>query len=158
MATRLNPQARALLDGFLARFEEAILERISPALARVGGSGARMCPAPGCRRPGAGPRNRFFCREHARSLSKAAQDRILAKARRDAPREASSARAARVSSRRKPRGPLDMSCRVEGCKNTSRGPRYGFICDEHLKTLGKKQQQEAREKYKARRAAAAAKA
>lgn len=158
MATRLNPQARALLGEFLTRFEEAILERIGPALERVGSAGARMCPAPGCRRPGAGPRNRFFCREHARSLSKSAQDRILAKARRDAPREPPSARGARISSRRKPRGPLDMNCRADGCKNKSRGPRFGFICDEHRKTLGKKQQQEAREKYKARRAAAAAKA
>lgn len=157
MATRLNPQVRALLDGFLARFEEAILERIGPAVERAGrASGARMCPAPGCRRPSAGPRNRFFCSDHARSLSTAAQDRILAKASREAPRQPASARVG--IRRRKPRGPLDMRCRVEGCKNLSRGPRFGFICDEHLKSLSKKQQQEAREKYKAQRAAAAAKA
>jgi hypothetical protein len=39
---------------------------------------------------------------------------------------------------------LDMSCRVEGCKNRSRGPRFGFICEEHLKSLSKKQQEAAR--------------
>ena len=42
---------------------------------------------------------------------------------------------------------LDMSCRVEGCKNKSRGPRYGFICEEHLKSLSKKQQEAAREAW-----------
>jgi hypothetical protein len=49
-----------------------------------------------------------------------------------------------------------MRCRVEGCKNLSRGPRFGFICDDHRKSLGKRQQAEAREKYKAKRAAARA--
>jgi hypothetical protein len=45
---------------------------------------------------------------------------------------------------------LDMSCRVEGCKNRSRGPRYGFICEEHLKALSKKQQEAAREAWNAK--------
>jgi hypothetical protein len=45
---------------------------------------------------------------------------------------------------------LDMSCRVEGCKNRSRGPRYGFICEEHLKSLSKKQQEASREAWNAK--------
>jgi len=45
---------------------------------------------------------------------------------------------------------LDMSCRVEGCKNRSRGPRYGFICEEHLKSLSKKQQEAARDAWNAK--------
>jgi hypothetical protein len=45
---------------------------------------------------------------------------------------------------------LDMSCRVEGCKNRSRGPRFGFICEEHLKSLSKKQQEAAREAWNAK--------
>lgn len=28
---------------------------------------------------------------------------------------------------------LDMACRAPGCKNRSKGPRYHFLCDEHLK-------------------------
>jgi hypothetical protein len=39
---------------------------------------------------------------------------------------------------------------VEGCKNLSRGPRFGFICDEHRKALSKKAQQAARDAYKAK--------
>jgi len=56
----------------------------------------------------------------------------------------------------KRRGPaagkkLDMSCRVAGCKNQSKGPRFGFMCAEHMK-LPKKEQQAAREAWKAKHA------
>jgi len=33
----------------------------------------------------------------------------------------------------------DMSCRYPGCKNRSKGPRFRFLCEEHLK-LPKKQE------------------
>ncbi len=61
----------------------------------------------------------------------------------------------------KRRGPnkgkkLDMRCRVAGCKNISRGPRFGFICDEHRKKLSAKEQLAAREKWKAAHAKKAA--
>ena len=49
---------------------------------------------------------------------------------------------------------LDMSCRVAGCKNRSRGPRFGFMCDEHGKKLSKAQQRAARDAWKAKHAAA----
>ncbi len=48
---------------------------------------------------------------------------------------------------------LDMRCRVKGCRNLSKGPRFGFICDEHRAKLSKKQQQAARESWKAKQAA-----
>jgi len=38
----------------------------------------------------------------------------------------------------------DMRCRVKGCKNRSKGPRFGYICEEHLKKLSKAQQRKAR--------------
>ncbi len=47
---------------------------------------------------------------------------------------------------------LDMSCRVEGCKNRSGGPLHGYMCKEHQK-LPKKAQQAARDAWKARHAA-----
>ena len=47
---------------------------------------------------------------------------------------------------------LDMSCRVAGCKNRSGGPRNGFMCEEHAK-LPKKQQQAARDAWKAKQLA-----
>jgi hypothetical protein len=47
---------------------------------------------------------------------------------------------------------LDMSCRVEGCPNTSKGPRFGFMCEDHLKKLSKKEQQAARDAWKAKHA------
>ena len=46
---------------------------------------------------------------------------------------------------------LDMNCRVAGCKNKSGGPRHGFMCAEHQK-LPKKEQQAARDAYKAKKA------
>ena len=61
---------------------------------------------------------------------------------------------AKASRRGRPGRALDMSCRVEGCKNRSRGPRFGFICDEHRKKLSKKDQQAARDAWKARATAA----
>ncbi len=33
----------------------------------------------------------------------------------------------------------DMRCRYPGCKNRSKGPRFRFLCEEHLK-LPKKEQ------------------
>lgn len=47
------------------------------------------------------------------------------------------------------RGALDMICRVPGCKNRSRGPRFGFICDDHRKKLSAKEQAEVRAKHNA---------
>lgn len=52
---------------------------------------------------------------------------------------------------RRPRRKLDMRCRVAGCKNLSRGPRFGFICDEHRKQLSKKDQEAARAAWNAKR-------
>ena len=46
---------------------------------------------------------------------------------------------------------LDMRCRVDGCKNRSRGPRFGYICDVHQAKLSKRQQQAARDAYNAKR-------
>lgn len=45
---------------------------------------------------------------------------------------------------------LDMNCRVAGCKNKSRGPRFGFICDDHRKKLNKTDQQAARDAWNAK--------
>ena len=44
-----------------------------------------------------------------------------------------------------------MRCRYPGCKNKSKGPRFRFLCEEHLK-LPKKDQAEALAKYAAKKA------
>ncbi|HTO98978.1 MAG TPA: hypothetical protein VMK66_18135 [Myxococcales bacterium] len=108
---------------------------------RLGG-GVRMCPYPGCGKAGAGPRNRWFCREHSRSVPVREQKRILAERAKETQ---AAARLARGGTGRR----LDMRCRVEGCKNTSRGPRFGYICDKHRSELSAKEQREAREKWNA---------
>ena len=41
---------------------------------------------------------------------------------------------------------LDMHCRYPGCKNRSKGPRFRFLCEEHLK-LPKKRQEEVLAKW-----------
>jgi len=33
----------------------------------------------------------------------------------------------------------DMSCRYPGCTNRSKGPRFRFLCEEHLKLPKRKQ-------------------
>jgi len=40
----------------------------------------------------------------------------------------------------------DMRCRYPGCKNRSKGPRFRFFCEEHLK-LPKKEQDVALAKW-----------
>ena len=45
----------------------------------------------------------------------------------------------------------DMSCRYPGCKNRSKGPRFRFLCQEHLK-LPKKKQDELLAKWTAKNA------
>ncbi len=42
---------------------------------------------------------------------------------------------------------LDMRCRYPGCKNRSKGPRFRFLCEEHLK-LPRKEQEAALAKRK----------
>src|SRR2546428_13767345 len=42
---------------------------------------------------------------------------------------------------------LDMHCRYPGCKNRSKGPRFRFLCEDHLK-LPKAKVQAAIEKSK----------
>lgn len=46
---------------------------------------------------------------------------------------------------------LDMRCRYAGCKNKSKGPRFRFLCAEHLK-LPKKEQEAALVKYAEKKA------
>jgi len=46
---------------------------------------------------------------------------------------------------------LDMSCRVDGCRNRSRGPRFHFLCAEHGKKLSAREKKAVAEAYKAKR-------
>jgi hypothetical protein len=47
---------------------------------------------------------------------------------------ANGARKAAPGRRGPPKGrKLDMHCRYPGCKNRSKGPRFSFLCEEHLK-------------------------
>src|SRR2546427_9920011 len=116
----------------------------------------RLCPVPGCGEPGAGPRNRWFCKDHAGKLSAAEQKSILERNRRLAaegklPTAVPAQRIVRLPAKApRPRRALDMSCRVEGCLNRSRGPRAGFICDQHRAELSADEQRAARERWNAR--------
>src|ERR1700737_4465837 len=144
---RMPKPIHGLLDSLIEQFAAAIAARAEQMFARSGlGSagrrvGIRMCPYPGCKNPGAGPRNRWFCREHARSVPVREQKRILAERAKENQAAARLARARQLGGRH-----LDMRCRVEGCKNMSRGPRFGYICDKHRKELSAKEQREARGK------------
>lgn len=156
----INPSFQSMIEGLVERIADAIAARTplrgSPGLApkraaQPAGrsSGARPCPVPGCGKPGAGPRNRFFCRDHSASLSVTEQKKLLAQAR----GARGGAAPAKAKAGRTPKRKLDMRCRVAGCANLSRGPRFGFICDKHRKELSKAEQKAVREKYNARRAA-----
>jgi hypothetical protein len=159
---------RALIDRFAHDLSGAIVElvqqQVKEAVARVSGGrfegdgrrAGRLCPVPGCGEPGAGPRNRWFCREHARKLSPVEQKSILERNKRLAaegklPTAVPAQRIVRLPPKSpRPRRTLDMSCRVEGCPNRSRGPRAGFICDLHRAQLSPEEQREARERWNSR--------
>jgi hypothetical protein len=163
---------RSLIDRFTRELTAAIAqhveEQVSAALSRVHGAATgararldgrrsgRLCPVPGCGKPGAGPRNRWFCRDHSRKLSATEQKSILERNRRLAaegklPTAVPAQRIVRLPAKSpRPRRALDMSCRVEGCLNRSRGPRAGFICDQHRAELSADEQRAARERWNAR--------
>jgi hypothetical protein len=115
-----------------------------------------LCPVPGCGKAGAGPRNRWFCKDHASKLSATEQKGILERNRRLAaegklPTAVPAQRIVRLPPRQqRPRRALDMSCRVDGCTNRSRGPRAGFICDQHRAELSADEQRSARERWNTR--------
>jgi|SRR6266850_2895383 len=148
---RMAKPIHGLLDRLIEQFASAIALRAEQMFARsaagrssrLGAASFRLCPAPGCKNPGAGPRNRWFCRDHAKSVPVKEQKRILAERAKANQAAARIARASRGGRR------LDMRCRVEGCKNTSRGPRFGYICDKHRSELTAKEQREARAKWNA---------
>ena len=85
MAQKTKDPVRALIERFVGdlkrtltdaveREVRAVVARISSGKDRVDGRrSGRLCPVPGCGRPGAGPRNRWFCREHVAKLSVAEQ-------------------------------------------------------------------------------------
>jgi len=170
---------RSVIDRFTreltAVISRQVEEQVSAALSRIQvGGGARvhldgrrsgrLCPVPGCGEPGAGPRNRWFCKVHAGKLSAAEQKSILERNRRLAaegklPTAIPAQRIVRLPAKSpRPRRALDMSCRVEGCLNRSRGPRVGFICDQHRAELSAEEQRAARERWNARQKGAAAEA
>lgn len=173
MAPRNNEIAfRAVMDRFTRDLITVITahvdQQIAAAVSRLqasqgaragradGRRSGRLCPVPGCGEAGAGPRNRWFCREHAGKLSTAEQKSILERNRRLAsegklPTAVPAQRIVRLPPKQqRARRALDMSCRVEGCTNRSRGPRAGFICDAHRAELSPDEQRGARERWNAR--------
>ncbi|MCA1829376.1 MAG: hypothetical protein ABR567_00980 [Myxococcales bacterium] len=163
MAQRIKTVSlHALFDQLANALTALVEEQVKAALARTEGvrvahtdgrRSGRICPVPGCGEPGAGPRNRWFCREHAAKLSPAEQKGILERNRKDGklPTAVPAQRVVRLPPKQqRPRRALDMSCRVEGCTNRSRGPRAGFICDEHRAELSPDEQRAARARWNAR--------
>lgn len=147
-----------------ALIAEEIRAQVATAVSRLpqapparldGRRAGRLCPVPGCGEPGAGPRNRWFCREHSRKLSVAEQKGILARTKRlEAEGKLTPVPAQRLTrlppKSPRPRRPLEMICRVEGCPNRSRGPRVGFICDSHRAELSAEEQRQARDAWNAK--------
>src|SRR5438270_9617608 len=160
----LDRFARDLIDTITAHVDEQVAAAVSRLKSSSNGHlvkadgrrSGRLCPVPGCGEAGAGPRNRWFCREHAGKLSIVEQKSILERNRRLAaegklPTAVPSQRIVRLPPKaQRPRRALDMSCRVEGCTNRSRGPRVGFICDQHRAELSAEEQRAARDRWNAR--------
>ena len=169
MAQKTKDPVRALIERFIGDLKRTLSEvderEVSAVVARIssgkggrvdGRRSGRLCPVPGCGRPGAGPRNRWFCREHKDKLSVAEQKGILERNRRLAaegklPTLVPAQRIVRLPPKQpRQRRTLDMTCRVEACPNRSRGPRVGFICDLHRAQLSPEEQREARERWNIR--------
>jgi len=143
---------------------QQVQEQVAQAISQFRGTASksdgrragRLCPVPGCGQPGAGPRNRWFCKNHSAKLSATEQKSILERNRRLAaegklPTQVPAQRIVRLPPKaQRARRSLDMSCRVEGCPNRSRGPRAGFICDQHRNELSPDEQRAARDRWNAR--------
>jgi hypothetical protein len=169
MAQKTNDAAlRVIIDRFTRDLTQAVAqqvqEQVAQAISQFRGSASksdgrragRLCPVPGCGQPGAGPRNRWFCKNHSAKLSATEQKSILERNRRLAaegklPTQVPAQRIVRLPPKaQRARRALDMSCRVEGCPNRSRGPRAGFICDQHRSELNSDEQRAARDRWNAR--------
>jgi hypothetical protein len=169
MAQKPNDAAlRAIIDRFTRDLTQAVAqqvqEQVAQAISQFRGSASksdgrragRLCPVPGCGQPGAGPRNRWFCKNHSAKLSATEQKSILERNRRlsaegKLPTQVPAQRIVRLPPKaQRARRSLDMSCRVEGCPNRSRGPRAGFICDQHRNELSPDEQRAARDRWNAR--------
>jgi hypothetical protein len=172
----MDASFRTLVDRFTreltALIAQQVEQQVAAALSRLqvdgvargrldGRRSGRLCPVPGCGETGAGPRNRWFCKDHAGKLSAAEQKSILERNRRLAaegklPTAVPAQRIVRLPAKSpRPRRALDMSCRVDGCPNRSRGPRAGFICDQHRSELSADEQRRARERWNTRQKASA---
>lgn len=135
-----------------------IAERVRGRLATQNGHTTRnghsdlayiACPVPGCGKPGFGPRNRYFCQEHSKSLSEGAKNKILAE-RRDTKTvtviTVKKGTPAPLVQRTSPLNgaKLNMRCRAsDRCFAVSKGPRFRFMCEEHLKKLSVPEQRKA---------------
>jgi hypothetical protein len=169
MAQKPNDAAlRAIIDRFTRELTQAVAQQVQEQVAQAisqfrgpspksdGRRAGRLCPVPNCGQPGAGPRNRWFCKNHAAKLSATEQKSILERNRRLAadgklPTQVPAQRIVRLPPKaQRARRALDMSCRVEGCPNRSRGPRAGFICDQHRNELSPDEQRAARDRWNAR--------
>jgi hypothetical protein len=156
---RIVSQLTDLVAGEVERRVSEALRSMKSELGSIkvdGRRGGRLCPVPGCGKPGAGPRNRWFCQEHAKSLSASEQRGIVERNKRLAAEgklnvQVPADLVVRLPTKvKRGRRSLDMVCRVDGCTNRSRGPRAGFICDQHRAKLSADEMKEAREIYKAR--------
>ena len=156
---RIVSQLTDLVVGEVERRVSEALRSMKSELGNIkvdGRRGGRLCPVPGCGKAGAGPRNRWFCQEHARSLSATEQRGLIERNKRLASEGKLNAQVPADLVVRLPtkiirgRRSLDMTCRVDGCSNRSRGPRAGFICDQHRAKLTPEEMKDAREVYKAR--------
>lgn len=170
MAQKTNDAAlRVIIDRFTRELTQAVAQQVQEQVAQAisqfrgpsssksdGRRAGRLCPVPNCGQPGAGPRNRWFCKNHSAKLSAAEQKSILERNRRLAaegklPTQVPAQRIVRLPPKaQRARRALDMSCRVEGCPNRSRGPRAGFICDQHRNELSPDEQRAARDRWNAR--------
>ena len=162
LTAAIQDQVEAQVGALLARVQFGGGASSSSARGRLvagkadGRRSGRLCPVPGCGKPGAGPRNRWFCRDHVQKLSTSEQKGILERNRRLAaegklPTQVPAQRIVRLPPKQpRARRTLDMSCRVESCPNRSRGPRAGFICDQHRAELSPDEQRQARERWNAR--------
>jgi len=154
LTSAITSQVQAQVAQALARMAPKAGKVLRAVATKIDGRrGGRLCPVPGCGQPGAGPRNRWFCKNHSSKLSVTEQKSILARNKRlegegKLPTAVPAGSIKRLPPKEKrARRALDMSCRVEGCPNRSRGPRAGFICDQHRGVLSVDEQKAARTRW-----------
>ncbi|MBI4511218.1 MAG: hypothetical protein HY698_16415 [Deltaproteobacteria bacterium] len=119
-------QLRDFLGGPTSVSRPGRLARATP-----NGRNTRGCIAPGCMNQSKGPRFRYLCTDHLGASRKDVEAWRAAKAA-DRARAGRASRVVAGANRPGAKSRRNMDCMAPACTNVSKGPRFRYLCADHL--------------------------